>query len=79
MCGLYTSLYGSLQGVLSFLSVVNYDDFHQAEQMCFIPKLLNCSKKAVVQSFDFIGELLKKTRVRAWFHKRQNNELEDKK
>ena len=27
-----------------FVSQENYADFHRAGRMCFIPKLLNCSK-----------------------------------
>ena len=44
-----------------FFSPVNYADFHRAQRVCFIPKLLICSEKyAVVQSFDFTGKPFKK-------------------
>ena len=53
----------SLRGVvIFFFSQVNCADFHRGGRTCFIPKLLNCSKYAVVQSFEFKGELVKKNK-----------------
>ena len=49
-----------LQGAVTCFGAVNCTDFHCAERISFIFQLLNCSKQAVVQSFDFKGEQLKK-------------------